>query len=118
MSGVFDLTGRAAPPMVNGEVLFEAPWQGRVFGMAHRLAEQGVFPWDDFRARLIERIAAWEQSAPAGAAYPYYDCFLEALESLLLGSGLLDSQALETARSRIEAQPSGHDHDHDHDHHH
>ena len=33
------LDGRIAPPTANGEVVFEAPWQGRVFGMARLLAE-------------------------------------------------------------------------------
>ena len=56
----FDATGPEAPPMANGELVFEAPWQGRIFGMATHLAEQGVYAWDDFRARLIARIAAWE----------------------------------------------------------
>ena len=33
------------PPMANGEVIFDAPWQGRVFAMAVALSEQGVFVW-------------------------------------------------------------------------
>ncbi len=62
MKAVFELTGMAAPPMVNGELTFDAPWQGRVFGIARGLAEHGVFEWDAFRARLIERIAAFDRT--------------------------------------------------------
>ena len=41
------------PPMANGEVTFEEPWQGRVFGMARVLAEQGCYTWDEFRCHLL-----------------------------------------------------------------
>ena len=34
------------PPMANGEVLFDEPWQGRVFAMALLLVDQGCFAWD------------------------------------------------------------------------
>ena len=34
MSEELTLTEALAPPMANGEVLFEAPWQGRAFGEA------------------------------------------------------------------------------------
>mgnify|MGYP001409094603 CR=1 FL=1 len=48
------LFGRYEPPMANGEVFFEAPWQGRVFAMAVTLAEQGCMAWSDFQGMLIE----------------------------------------------------------------
>ena len=45
-----ELAGDIAPPMANGELVFESPWEGRVFGMARVLCEQGLFEWDEFRA--------------------------------------------------------------------
>ena len=30
-----EFTEATAPPMQNGEVVFDEPWQSRVFGMAH-----------------------------------------------------------------------------------
>ena len=108
MSAGDELTGALAPPMANGEVLFEAPWQGRVFGMARALAEAGVYDWDEFRARLIEEIAAWDRQ-PDGE-YRYYDHFLRALERLLLDKGLIGAEGLGDRVSAFAARPHGHDH--------
>ena len=57
------LNAEVAPPMANGEVLFEAPWQGRVFGMARSLEEAGLYTWDEFREQLIKHIGQWDRRA-------------------------------------------------------
>ena len=44
-----------APPRLNGELVFEAPWQSRAFGVTADLVESGCFSWEDFRIRLIEK---------------------------------------------------------------
>ena len=107
------LDGDLAPPTENGEVVFDAPWQGRVFGMARLLAEEGHYSWDEFRAHLIEKIGAWDRSAEAAdpaVAYHYYDHFLAALQSLLAEKGLLDASQLEARHETFAARPHGHDH--------
>lgn len=114
----FELTGATAPPLTNGELAFEELWQGRVFGIARSLAEQGVYSWDDFRARLIAAIAAWEASAGPDIEYRYYDCFLAALESLLVDRDLVRAGELRERIGQFAARPHGHDHDHDDDHDH
>ena len=58
-----DLDGTLSPPMVNGEVVFETPWQGRVFGMAKSLADAGLYSWDEFRACLIDEVARWDRES-------------------------------------------------------
>ena len=111
------LDGQLAPPTANGEVIFEAPWQGRVFGMARLLAEEGHYTWDEFRAHLIEKIGQWDRSKAAAdpaAAYRYYDHFLAAFQSLLAEKGLLDDGAVRARHQVLEARPHGHDHHHDH----
>lgn len=111
------LSGALAPPMVNGEAVFEAPWQGRVFGMAHALADAGLFSWDEFRACLIEEIGQWDRTG--SGEYAYYDHFQRALERLLVARGLVAADVLETRSTVLAARPHGHDHlhhDHDHDH--
>lgn len=110
MEPILDSTGPAAPPTANGELVFEMPWQGRIFGIATSLAEQGVYVWDDFRKRLIDRIAAWEASAPEGAPYHYYDHFLEALEDVLVERDLVESGDLRERVQAFAARPHGHDH--------
>jgi len=124
VTSAYELTGAVAPPMINGELAFDAPWQGRVFGMARGLAERGVFEWDAFRARLIEQIASFDRTLDHDAAvsglstphFHYYHHFLRALESLLVdGSIIAPGELLERVRAFGE-RPHGHDHPHDHDH--
>jgi nitrile hydratase accessory protein len=116
----YELGGPAAPPMLNGELVFEAPWQGRAFGIACSLAEQGIYEWDDFRARLIEQIGSFDRDVamrdPA-PEYRYYEHFLRALEALLVERGLVAAGELESRIGAFAARPHGHDH-RDHDHHH
>ena len=107
------LEGGLRPPMANGEVIFEEPWQGRVFGMAQLLSEQGHYVWDEFRAHLIEQIGRWDRSAVAedpSAEYRYYDHFLAALMALLAEKGMLDAVELEDRYREVSARPHGHDH--------
>lgn len=100
--------------MCNGEVVFEAPWQGRVFGMAHALADAGLYQWDDFRARLILEIGRWDRDGEG--EYAYFDHFLRAFERLLAERGLLAPAALEQRYALLHARPHDHDHIHVHDH--
>ena len=74
--------GPAAPPRRNGELVFDAPWQGRAFGMCVAVLEREGRPWDDFRPHLVEAIAA----DPDG---DYYDAFAVALDRFLTELGLI-----------------------------
>jgi nitrile hydratase accessory protein len=114
----FALEGKSAPPMTNGELVFEAPWQGRAFGIARALAEQGLYAWDDFRDSLIAEIRRSDTTPPTGSAYAYYDRFLAALEAVLVQRGVLAAAELRRRVAELAARPDGHDHDHDHHHDH
>ena len=105
-----------APPMVNGEVVFEAPWQARVFGLAVTMAEQGLYAWSDFQAELIREIDTFDRSASDDDTYQYFDHFERALHRLVCARGLLDESLLTQRAQAFAERP--HDHDHDHDHHH
>jgi nitrile hydratase accessory protein len=104
-----ELQGEISPPMANGEVIFEAPWQSRVFGLARVLCEAGHFSWDDFRLRLIDQIRAFETSG-GEVEYQYFDCFLQALIELLDETGLCSSVDLKGRAEEFSARPHGHDH--------
>lgn len=99
------------PPMANGEVLFDAPWQGRVFGMAVALHEQGVFTWQQFQQTLIEVIGEWDRG-PQQGEYQYYEHFQQALQRLLARLDVLDPGALITRTAEYAAREHGHDHHH------
>jgi nitrile hydratase accessory protein len=107
---VLDLRGVAAPPRRNGELVFDAPWESRVFGVTMALHEDGRFAWDEFRERLIAAIARAESDQATGAPFPYYVCWLEALEELLAVKGLCGADALRARAGALAARPAGHDH--------
>ena len=100
-----------APPRLNGELVFEAPWQSRAFGVTADLVESGCFSWEDFRIRLIEAIDAWESTdVTERQSWDYYTCWVSALEQMLSDSTLLDSTELDGRAVADADRPHGHDH--------
>jgi hypothetical protein len=71
-----DVEGPAAPPRSNGELVFEAPWQGRAFGLCLALLEREGLGWDAFRTHLVAALAAHPDA-------PYYDAFAVALDAFV-----------------------------------
>jgi nitrile hydratase accessory protein len=102
--------GSLGPPRRNGELVFQAPWESRAFGLAITLHEAGAFEWEEFRRRLIAEIAAWEASHAPEATYEYYRLWLRALEQTLAARGLYTRDELENRVSEFDARPHGHDH--------
>jgi hypothetical protein len=46
-----DNDGPAAPPRANGELVFEHPWQSRLFATTMALCDAGTITYAEFRAR-------------------------------------------------------------------
>ncbi len=92
---IADLDGAAALPRRNGELVFQAPWEGRAFGMAVVLNEKGEYPWDDFRASLIGAIRT--------GGPEYYENWLNALQSLLERTGLVTADEVALRASEYQA---------------
>jgi hypothetical protein len=88
-AGMLDVDGTAAPPRRNGELVFEAPWQSRMFGLCAAIVET-CFDGDrePFRQQLIAAIAAEPER-------PYWDSWTMALQCLVLEAGLIDEHAIE-----------------------
>jgi cobaltochelatase CobN len=94
-----DLGEAAAVPRRNGELVFDAPWQGRVFGMAVALSERGLFPWEEFRQALIREVAAAEGR---GGDFRYYDAWLAAFEGVLAARGVVAPDEVEEVAFQFE----------------
>jgi nitrile hydratase accessory protein len=109
---LLDRDGPAAPPRRNGELLFQAPWESRVFGVTISLHRAGLFEWDEFRRLLIDEIARWEKQAYDEAQWSYYERWQAALERLLQAKGLCAAADLDTRVDELKQRPAGHDHDH------
>ena len=91
--------GGAGVPRQNGELVFDAPWQGRIFGMAVALSEEGIVPWEEFRQALIASVAAAEAR---GGEFQYYEAWLAAFERVLAARGLVGPSELEETTYQFE----------------
>ena len=93
---------RARPrcPRKNGELVFEEPWQGRVFGMAVALHERGRFEWEEFRRALIAADRGGG-SAPGGHSSTTRSGW-RTFEELLAGKGLVTGAELEETTYQFE----------------
>jgi nitrile hydratase accessory protein len=108
------ITGPTAPPRSNGEMVFDAPWESRLFGVTMALVEADRFSWAEFQRRLIAAVGRWEADHPDGEGYRYYERWAEALESLLDDLGIVAIETTDGRAHALAARPAGHDH-HDHD---
>jgi nitrile hydratase accessory protein len=108
---VGQMDGTAALPRKNGELVFEAPWESRAFGLAVAMSDQEQYAWEEFRQRLIAEIGAADAS---GASSTYYERWLAAFEALLVERGLVSHEELEQ-RTAEYASGAREDDDHDHD---
>ena len=110
--GTLDWTGPGAPPRRNGELVFATLWESRLFGATMALHEAGLFAWDEFRARLIVEIAAFERAHGArDEGFDYYACWLAAFERLVTEKGLCSAEELAARTDLLAARPPGHDHE-------
>jgi len=99
---IADMEGEGALPRKNGELVFDAAWEARVFGMTISMHERQLFDWNEFRNELIEEIAEAERD---GTTSTYYERWLDAFEHLLVEKGLLSHAEL---TARLEEFTSGH----------
>ncbi len=103
---ISNMTGEAAMPRSNGELVFEAPWESRAFGMAVTMNESGLYPWKEFQRRLAEEIAKAEAT---GADSTYYERWLASLERLMVEQGFVSHEEID-ARARELSEEDEHGH--------
>ena len=109
------LAGLAAPPRRNGELVFGAPWESRLFGVTLALCEAGLFEWEEFRRLLCDEIRAWEAESHPEESFRYYALWQAAFERLLAAKRLCTAPELESRARALAARPEGHDHARGHD---
>ena len=105
-----ELDGPIEPPRKNGELVFEAPWEARAFGMAMVLHQQDVYPWREFSDRLAAQGAEDDTSTDTPVLPPppdtesrYYRQWLAALEELVRETGLLTAEEIDTRTDEFAA---------------
>ena len=103
------MPSEAALPRLNGELVFDTPWEARAFGLAVALQEGGVYEWREFSAALTAEIASAEQ---AGNDSTYYERWLMGLENLLVSSGIVTPAEISEHMAHHAAKQEHDDHDH------
>lgn len=101
---VCDLPG---PDAGMDERAFSSPWELRAFAMAVAAYHAGQYEWSEFQLSLIQSIKRWEQGE-GGEPWSYYEHWLNALESVLAGNGLLSDAVLDEATRTVLANPPHH----------
>jgi nitrile hydratase accessory protein len=107
---VLDVQGPAAPPRRNGELVFQAPWESRLFGVTMALHRARVFAWEEFRQLLIAEVRAWEDDRRPGRNWSYYERWQAALETLLARKGICLADEVGERVASLADRPAGHDH--------
>ena len=84
------------------EPVFAEPWQASAFAMTVALNERGAFTWSEWAEMLGAELKSGDD---------YYDCWLRALEKLLIGKGAASpleiGNAAEAWRRAARATPHG-----------
>ncbi len=101
-----DTTSPAAIPRLNGEPVFNEPWESRVFGIAVGLCERGYYPWSEFQAGLIAEISAADARHEQST---YYERFLRVLQKLIIEKNVCAAEEI-AKRAADEAAATESDH--------
>ncbi|MEM9515263.1 MAG: nitrile hydratase accessory protein [Actinomycetota bacterium] len=84
-----DTEGAAAPPRVNGEIVFDDAWQSRVFATTMAACDAGLIDYESFRPQLIAQIARRDTDGTGLHAATYWEAWQDAFEALALEVGLV-----------------------------
>jgi nitrile hydratase accessory protein len=101
----------ASLPRRNGELVFEAPWESRAFGVSIAMVDEGAYSFPQFRDFLMEEIDAWETMYGADdPEWSYYAQWLRALERVLTERNILDVSEIDARMDKLKVQRA-HEHD-------
>ena len=88
---------------------FEHPWELRAFAIALAAYHNGQYEWSEFQLSLARAIKDWEDDDGA-PPWAYYERWLEALETVLAGNGVLSDAALDDRARAVLATPKAANH--------
>lgn len=90
-----------APDLGSGAA-FAEPWQARAFALAVLASKQGCFTWPEWTHALGRELQLASDAGAQPATAGYFDCWLAALQSLLLGKGAIEGGELLERRDAWE----------------
>lgn len=86
------------------QLTFEEPWELRAFALAVAAHHNGYYDWSEFQLALIGAIRHWEGDGEQ-APWRYYERWLEALETVLSGTGVLEGSELDDRAHTVMSTP-------------
>jgi nitrile hydratase accessory protein len=89
-------------PRRSGELIFDAPWEKRGFGMTVALCEQGLVPFDDFRWRVTATIIVWERANYGREEkFHFWERWVDALERLVVERGIVSKEEIDRRMAEL-----------------
>lgn len=83
---------------------FAESWQARAFAIAVLASRQGCFTWSEWSQALGRELQRLAHTDPVATGAGYFDCWLAALQSLLIGKRAIGQAELrERAAAWAEA---------------
>jgi nitrile hydratase accessory protein len=98
-------------PGERDQLAFDKPWELRAFALAVAAHQNGYYDWSEFQLALIGAIRRWEGD-PEQAPWRYYERWLEALETVLSGTGVLAGSELDDRAHSVMTTPRDANHQH------
>ena len=96
------------PRSPEGAPVFAEPWHAEAFAIAVHLNERGLFTWPEWAETLS---ATLHQPGRCIGGSDYFDCWVEALSTILEAKGVTDAATILTLQHRwqraAEATPHG-----------
>jgi nitrile hydratase accessory protein len=84
-------------------VAFAEPWEARAFAIAVLASRQGCFTWSEWTHALGRELRSVSDADPQAVSTHYFDCWLAALQSLLVGKGSVGQAELHERKHAWEA---------------
>lgn len=99
-----DLPDGTVPTDDDG-VVFEAPWQARLFGLVVAFHEHNDdYAWADFQARLVDAVAGADtRELQMDVESAYYRRWMETLETFLIEEGVLSAGEIDRRKEAFSA---------------
>ncbi len=95
-------------PRRSGEITFGAPWEKRAFGIVAALCQEGRFPFDDFRWRVVSEIMMWQQKDRGREEnFRFWERWLRALERTVVDRGFLSWEEIVQRARRAPDKEGG-----------
>lgn len=75
--------------------VFAEPWEAQAFALAVRLADEGLFTWEEWALALGAEIARAQEAGDPDLGNTYYQHWLRALERLVAEKRVVSRDAME-----------------------